>query len=156
MVDAELRRIADRYLQRERSGHTLQPTALVNEAWLRLVRQDRPNFENRQRFFALAAQMMRHVLVDYARRAGATKRSGERVELHDTIADGGLQLDRFLVLDQALDHLARFSPRQANVIELHYFGGLKLDEIAHLLGVSAATISREQQAAEAWLSQAVT
>ena len=156
IVHSELRQIADGYLRRERSGHTLQPTALVNEAWLRLVRQDQPNFENRKRFFALAAQVMRHVLVDYARAARAGKRgSATRVTLHEPMGAAPADFEQFLALDHALDQLARVSPRQAKIVEMRYFGGLNGEEMADLLGVSAATISREQVAAEAWLSRAV-
>ena len=99
---------------------------------------------------------MRNVLVDYARRSSAGKRDAALVPLSDSITADGVELDRFLVLDEALCELERFSPRQARVIEMRYFGGLRLDEIADLLEVSAATISREQQAAEAWLGRAVS
>ena len=155
LVQGELHKIAEGYLQRERGGHTLQPTALVNEAWLRLVRQDRPNLDNRKRFFALAAQVMRNVLVDYARRSTAGKRDAALVPLSEAVNAEGIEMDRFLALDEALGELERFSPRQARVIEMRYFGGLNLEEIAEVLEVSAATISRDQQAAEAWLSRAV-
>jgi RNA polymerase sigma factor (TIGR02999 family) len=156
MVHAELRQLADGYLRLERGGHTLQPTALVNEAWLRLVKEDRPDFENRKRFFALAAQVMRHVLVDYARAARAGKRgSGSRVTLQDAMGAASAGVEEFLALDQALEQLARVSPRQASIVEMRYFGGLTGEEIADVLGVSPATISREQSAAEAWLSRAV-
>lgn len=156
IVQCELRQIADGYLRRERSGHTLQPTALVNEAWLRLVRQDQPNFENRKRFFALAARVMRHVLVDYARAARTGKRDAALVEMQEPFGAAPADFDQFLALDQALDQLAQVSERQAKIVEMRYFGGLNGDEIAELLGVSAATISREQAAAEAWLGRAVS
>ena len=155
LVQTELRRIAQAYLDRERGGHTLQPTALVNEAWLRLVRQERPALENRKRFFALAAQIMRNVLVDYARRATAGKRDASVVPLRDSMAGEQGDLDRFLGLDEALRQLAEVSPRQARIVELRYFGGLELEEIAEILEVSASTVSRERQTAEAWLSRAV-
>ena len=158
IVYAELRNIAGGYLRQQRSGHTLQPTALVNEAWLRLVRQEHPSFENRKRFFGLAAQMMRQILVDYARGACADKRGGggARITLKDSMAAGSSDLEEFLALDQALERLAQLSPRQAQVIEMRYFGGLNLEEIGELLEVSAATISREQRSAEAWLSRAMS
>lgn len=157
IVHSELRQIADGYLRRERNGHTLQPTALVNEAWLRLVRQDQPNFENRKRFFALAARVMRHVLVDYARAARAGKRAAAtRVTLHDAMGAATTNLEQFLALDHALDQLAKVSPRQARIIEMRYFGGMTGDEIAEVLDVSPATVSREQVSAEAWLSRAVS
>jgi RNA polymerase sigma-70 factor (ECF subfamily) len=157
IVHSELRRIANGYLRRERSGHTLQPTALVNEAWLRLVGQAHPDFEDRTRFFALAARVMRNVLVDYARAARTSKRGpATRVALNDTMGAAPADFERFLALDQALDQLARVSPRQASIIELRYYSGLSGEEIAGLLGVSAPTISREQTAAEAWLGRAVS
>lgn len=158
IVHAELRQIADAYLRRERSGHTLQPTALVNEAWLRLVRHDRPDFENRKCFFALAAQVMRHVLVDYARAARTHKRdAGAHVTpARNPLAASAADLEQFLALDQALDQLAQASPRQAKIIEMRYFGGLNGDEMAELLGVSPATVSRDQAAAEAWLGRVVS
>jgi len=158
LVYGELRKIARGYLQSERSGHTLQPTALVNEAWMRLSRQDHPSFENRKCFFALAAQVMRRVLVDHARGARALKRGhGEgSIPLSEFAATDAMGLERFLVLDEALARLAGFSPRQAQVIEMRYFGGLNVEEVADLLEVSAATISREQRSAEAWLSQTMS
>ena len=153
LIYTELRRIAAGYLRRERSGHILQPTALVNEAWLRLAKQDHLDFQNRQRFFALAAHMMRQVLVEYARVAKADKRGGGAIPitLPESLAAAGGGIDRFLALDEALEQLATLSARQAQVIEMRYFGGLGVEEAAGLLGVSAATISREQKAAEAWL-----
>jgi RNA polymerase sigma factor (TIGR02999 family) len=157
LIYSELRRIADSYLRRERDGHTLQPTALVNEAWLRLARQDHLDFENRQRFFALAAHTMRQILVDYARSAHADKRGGgaQPVTLPESLTAGGGGLEQFLALDEALERLARYSPRQARVIEMRYFGGLNVEEVAGLLDVSPATISREQRSAEAWLNRAM-
>src|SRR5215471_11668137 len=149
VVYAELRQIAEGYLRRERSGHTLQPTALVNEAWLRLVRQDQPSFENRKRFFALAAQVMRHILVDYAR-------THKRTIPHDAPSATPADFEQFLALDQALAQLAQASPREARIIEMRYFGGLNGEEIAELLEISAATVSRDQAAAEAWLARVVS
>jgi RNA polymerase sigma factor (TIGR02999 family) len=156
LVQTELRRIADAYLRREDTAHTLQPTALVNEAWLRLVKQESPDFESRKRFFALAAQVMRQILTDYARRARAGKRGGGQASIvlpESFSASPGVE--EFLALNEALDQLAEFSPRQAQVIELRYFGGLNVDESAGLLGISAATVSREQRSAEAWLGRAM-
>ncbi|MBP7777725.1 MAG: sigma-70 family RNA polymerase sigma factor [Acidobacteria bacterium] len=157
LVYGELRKTAQGLLRRERGGHTLQPTALVHEAWMRLVRQDRVNFEHRKQFFGLAAQVMRRILVDHARSTQAAKRGGGApvdvleegmVASHDRTFD-------LLVLDQALTELGRVDARQAQLIELRYFGGLTIEEVADLLGVSPATISRGQRAAEAWLSQAM-
>jgi len=156
IVQSELRQIAGGYMRRERSGHMLQPTALVNEAWLRLVQQEQPNFENRKRFFALAAQVMRHVLVDYARAARTGKRDAERITLNQPLGAAPADFEQFLALDQALDQLACVSERQAKIIEMRYFGGLSGEEIAELLGVSPPTVSRDQSAAEAWLSRAIS
>ena len=158
VIYATLRRIANGYLRRERKGHTLQPTALVNEAWLRLAGQSDLRFENRDRFFALAAQVMRQVLVDYARGMRADKRGGAalRITLDDAAAPGGSGIEEFLALDEALERLAAFSPRQARIIEMRYFAGLTAGEVAGLLEVSPATISRDQRSAEAWLNHAMS
>ena len=154
IVYSELRKIADAYLRRERTGHTLQPTALVHEAWLRLAKQNEASMSNRKQFFALAAQIMRRILVDHARGFQAEKRGGGefRLPLNDTFIYSENRADEFLALDQALTNLAGFSPRMAQVIELRYFAGFKVEEAAEMLGVSIATVSREQHAAEAWLS----
>ena len=154
IVYGELHKIAGSYLRRERSGHTLQPTALVHEAWLQLVRQDQTSFENRKHFYALAAQIMRRILVDHARASQAQKRGGGglKLELNGTFDQSAQRMENFLFLDEALTRLASASPRQAQVIELRYFGGLSGEDIADLLGVSPATISRDQHTAEAWLS----
>jgi RNA polymerase sigma factor (TIGR02999 family) len=158
VVYAELRRIADAYLRRERGNHTLQPTALVHEAWLRLVRQDGGQFNHRKQFYALAAQVMRRILVDHARAANADKRGGgaTNLTLDESAAARSVPIVELLALDEALDQLAAASPRQARVIELRYFGGLSVEETADVLGVSAPTVSRDQQAAEAWLAQAMS
>jgi RNA polymerase sigma factor (TIGR02999 family) len=152
VVYGELRKIADSYLRRERSGHTLQPTALVHEAWLRLVKTNDPSFAHRREFFALAAQMMRRILVDHARAMNADKRGGGAVKT--AIVPDALAPDRtveLIALHEALEQLAGVSPRQARVIELRYFAGLGVVEMADVLGVSAATVSRDQRTAEAWL-----
>jgi RNA polymerase sigma factor (TIGR02999 family) len=152
VVYAELRKIADAYLKRERDGHTLQPTALVNEAWLRLLAAHQPSFVSRHQFFGLAAQMMRRILVDHARRARAQKRGAgqARGEL-DEAPSVDAPTERLLALDEALTQLAAASPRQARIIELRYFAGRGVEEIGELLGISAATVSRDQKSAEAWL-----
>ena len=153
-VYAELKKTASALMRRERDGHTLQPTALVHEAWMRMVRQDRVTFEHRKQFFGLAAQVMRRILVDHARATRASKRGGgiEPASLDAvTIATEDKAFD-LLALDHALTELSRVDPRQAQVIELRYFGGLTIDELAETLGVSAGTIGRAQRAAEAWLS----
>ena len=156
-VYGEMRKIAEGYLRYERTTHTLQPTALVNETWLRLAKQASLNFENRKQFFGLAAQIMRRVLVDCARATRAGKRgAGQQVFELDGLAIGvSRDLDQFLALDQAIERLAAMHSRPARVIELRYFAGLNVTEIAELLAVSPATISREQKMAEAWLSRAM-
>jgi RNA polymerase sigma factor (TIGR02999 family) len=157
VVYSELRKIAEGYLRRERGGNTLQPTALVNEAWRRLAKPAQLSFENRKQFFGLAAQVMRQVLVDYARGAHADKRGGGEAALPLVGVEIGAStdLDQFLALDQAINRLAAFSPRQARIIELRYFAGLNVEEMADLLAISPATISRERKSAEAWLSRAM-
>jgi RNA polymerase sigma factor (TIGR02999 family) len=157
VVYAELRAIADAYLRRERTGHTLQPTALVHEAWLRLAKQQPASFEHRKQFYALAAQAMRRILVDHARMAAADKRGGgaARMPLDETMLSLPDRHVELLALDQALDQLSRISQRQAQIIELRYFGGLNLEETAGLLGLSPATISRDQRSAEAWLNHVI-
>jgi RNA polymerase sigma factor (TIGR02999 family) len=153
LVQSELRALAAAYLRRERRGHTLQPTALVNEAYLRLFDQTRVRFENRAHFFGLAAQLMRRILVDHARQRRAAKRGGGavRVTLHDEHAMGdGPELD-LLELDAALDELAGLSARQARVVELKFFGGLAIDECATALDVSHATVERDWTVARAFL-----
>jgi RNA polymerase sigma factor (TIGR02999 family) len=158
IVYAELRRIADAYLRNERGGHTLQPTALIHEAYLLLVRQPGANFENRRKFFAFAARIMRQILVDHARASKAEKRGGglAMVPLNEAVDFVPDRAQEFLTLTDAIDTLARLSPRKAQVIELRYFGGLNLEETAEVMEISAATVSREQRMAEAWLSQAMS
>ncbi|MEM9595770.1 MAG: ECF-type sigma factor [Acidobacteriota bacterium] len=161
VVMAELRRRADAYMRRERRGHTLQPTALIHEAYLRLVDQRRVHWRNRSQFFGVAAQMMRRVLVDHARAQGADKRGAgvEQLTLIEAIdvpaGAGGADGIDLLALDLALDRLARLDPRQAKVVELRYFAGLSLDETAEALGVHHATVSRDWRDAKAWLYRAL-
>jgi RNA polymerase sigma factor (TIGR02999 family) len=156
VIYRELRKIAEAHLRNERNGHTLQPTALVNEAWLRLAKPNSLTFHNRKQFFGLAAHVMRQVLVDYARGTRAAKRGGaDRPRPLDGVEVGAANdLDRFLVLNEAIERLSAFSPRQARVIELRYFAGLTVEEMAELLDVSPATVTREQKSAEAWLGRA--
>ncbi len=157
IVYAELHQIAGGYLRRERGNHTLQPTALVHEAWMRLVKQDSAGFANRKQFFGLAAQLMRQVLVDHARAVNADKRGAgvPRSPIDDSLPAAQGTLEEFLALDEALTQLAAANPRKAQIIEMRYFGGLNVEEVAGLLDVSIATISRDQKTAEAWLSQAM-
>ncbi len=157
LVYGELRHNAGAYLRRERDGHTLQPTALVHETWLRLVRQAHPSFEHRRQFYALAAQVMRRILIDHARATRADKRGGDqtRVACPSDIGTDAPAFEDLLSLDAALARLATANARQAQVIELRYFGGLNVEEAAGVLGVSPATVSRDQKVAEAWLGQAM-
>lgn len=155
LVYDELRRIAAGYLRGERSGHTLQSTALVHEAYVRLVDAD-VDWQDRAHFFALAARTMRRILVDHAEARGAAKRGGGlvAVTLHEEIpaasdADGSTDL---LALDAALNKLAALDPRHASVVELHYFGGLTYAEIAETLGLSTSTLDRSLRLAKAWLA----
>jgi RNA polymerase sigma factor (TIGR02999 family) len=149
---SELRKIAAAYLRRERSGHTLQPTALVNEAYLRLIDQTQVDSGSRAQFYAIAANLMRQILVNHAKRNRALKRGGgKKVELHDALAIvDSPQLD-LLALDQALKELARVDPRQSRVVELRFFGGLGEEEVAEVLDVSPITVKRDWRIAKAFL-----
>ena len=157
VVYQELRRRAAGYLRRERIGHTLQPTALVHEVFLLLVKQDRTAWQNRAQFFGVASQMMRRLLVDRARARNMAKRSGRwaRVTLDEGMAQGQADVD-VLNLDHALSALAAFDARKSQVAELRFFGGLSLEETGHVLGISVATVEREWQAARAWLYARLT
>jgi len=158
LVYGELRQVAAAKMAREAPGQTLQPTALVHEAWLRLVDQDQAAFDHRRQFYALAAQMMRRILIDHARTLNASKRGGGAIvaPLDDNVPAADARLVDLLALDEALQALARISPRQARVIELRYFGGLNVEEMADVLEVSPATVSRDQRAAEAWLAHVLS
>jgi RNA polymerase sigma factor (TIGR02999 family) len=158
IVYDELRRLAASYLRRERPGHTLQPTALVHEAFLRLVDQERVDWQGQTHFFAVAAQAMRRVLVDYARRRRRAKRGGGwlRVPLDDALdlGDGqGLALEDVLALDQALTRLSELDPREARLVEQRFFAGRTLAEAAEELGVSLRTAESDWAHAKAWLSR---
>jgi RNA polymerase sigma-70 factor (ECF subfamily) len=157
LVYDELRRLARSYLQRENPGHTLQSTALVHEAYLRLVDQD-VSWQSRAHFFGIAAQMMRRILVDHAREHQAAKRPGAalRVVLDDRIGAIQPRDCELLLIDQALTELARLDPRQVQIVELRYFGGLSEQEVAVALSVSRATVTREWQTARAWLFRRLT
>ena len=152
LVYGELRGIAAAYLRKERQGHTLQPTAVVHEAYIRLVRQRNPDWENRQHFFGVAAHMMRQILVEHARRRGAGKRAGQRVSLEDAVSFYRERSRDVLVLDSCLTELERLDPRKCKAVELRYFGGLSMEEIADTLQVSPVTVRRDLRMAEAWLS----
>ena len=153
VVYPELRRIAARYLRRERVGHTLQPTALVHEAYVKLIDQDRAQWQNRAQFFGVAAQLMRRILVDHAREHAAEKRGGgvRPVTLVDAMAaspDRGIDV---LALDEALQRFTALYPEQGRLVELRYFGGLTIEETAEVLGMSPATVKRQWAVARAWL-----
>jgi len=155
LVYSELRTIAARHMRGERSHHTLQPTALVNEAYLRMAGAD-AEYANRAHFVRAASQAMRRVLVDYARARNAAKRGGGlRVTLDNAIASDDDNIVDFLVLDDALTRLAEAEPRWARVVELRFFGGLEVAEVAAALGISLATAKRDWQFARAWLSKAL-
>jgi RNA polymerase sigma factor (TIGR02999 family) len=154
-VQPELRRLAAAYLRRERQGHTLQPTAVVNEAYLRLVQQRPGKWENRAHFFGIAASMMRRVLVDHARRKRAVKRDGvtNSPVTISRVAERPAAVDVVDVIDlhDALTELAALDPRQADIVEKRYFGGLTVEEIAEVLDLSPATVKREWTTAKIWL-----
>jgi len=158
LILAELKRIASRYMRRERHNHTLQPTALVNEAYLRLVKSPGAAFEDRTHFFALASQTMRHVLVDHARARRSSKRGGPRrqIMLHEALGASEDKTVDILAIDEALSRLAKFEPRAARVVELHYFSGLSFVEIGVYLGLSEKTIRRDWDDALTWLQAEFT
>ena len=152
LVYDELRSLARHYLSAERGGHTLQATALVHEAYLRLVDQAPSSMENRARFFGVAARLMRQILVDHARSRQAAKRGGDNLITLDESADIAPSRDLDLVaLDDALNGLARLDERQARIVELRFFAGLSLEEISEALNVGSATVQRDWTAARAWL-----
>ena len=158
LVYSELRAQAARYLRRERRNHTLQPTALVHEAYLRLIGQTRVSWQNRAHFFGLAAEMMRRILVDHARKHQAAKRPGAAMRVAWDDRAGATQPPdcELLLLDQALTELAARDPRQAQVVELRYFGGLSEQDAAEVLTVSRATVTRDWNVARAWLFRRMT
>ncbi len=152
-VYGELRRIAGRYLSRERSDHTLQATALVHEAYLRLVDQSRVTWQNRAQFFGVAAQTMRRILVDHARSRATERRGGAavRFSLDEALVVPEQRAADMLLLDEALNQLGQIDPRKSQVVELRFFGGLGEEEIAAFLGVSKRTVIRDWQMARLWL-----
>jgi len=154
LVYTELRHLAGHYLRAERIGHTLQPTALVHEAFLRLVGQDRADWQNRVHFMGVAAQLMRRILVDYARRRLAGKRGGIAVKVDLDGVDLGAgtpKLEEILAVDEALRRLSELDPQQGRVVELRYFAGLTVEETGEALGISTRTVKRDWAVAEAWL-----
>lgn len=154
LVYSELRRLASNYLRRERQGHTLQPTALVNEAYLKLIDQRNAKWQNRAQFYGVAAQLMRRILVDHARQRQASKRGGPDQRRLSITSAGRFakqpEVD-LLALHEALEELAALDPQQARVVELKFFGGLSIEETAEVLGVGHATVERDWKMARAWL-----
>jgi RNA polymerase sigma factor (TIGR02999 family) len=154
LIYKELRRLAGRYMRDERRDHTLQPTALVHEAYLRLAGQEAANWQNRAQFMAIAGQLMRRLLVDHARRRYAAKRGGSLVTLDERIGNACspfAQPEEVLAVDEALERLERLDPQQARVVELRYFAGLSAEETAESIGTSQRTVEREWSLAKAWL-----
>ena len=153
LVYEELRRLAHRYMRRERKDHTLQTTALINEAYLRLIDQKNVHWENRAHFFSISAQIMRRILIDYARRYQYAKRGGgaKKISLDDAAVVAKERAAELLMLDEALMSLAERDPRRSQVVELRFFGGLSNEEIASVLKVSPNTVTRDWNLARAWL-----
>ena len=157
LVYDELRRVAERYLRRERPDHTLQATALVHEAYIRLIDQDVP-WQNRAHFFGIAAEMMRRILIDHARGLQAAKRGsgGIKLPLDDVINLSDERAADLIVLDEAMQALAEIDPQKSRIVELRFFGGLSIEETAEVLGVGTATIIRQWKLAKAWLYREVS
>jgi RNA polymerase sigma-70 factor (ECF subfamily) len=158
IVYDELRRQASRYLRRERVGHTLQTTALINEAYLKLVDQKNVHWQNRAHFFGIAAQLMRRILVDYARARKRAKRGGSdiRVSLEQAMTMSKPQDLDIVALDEALGRLVEIDPQQSRIVELRFFSGLNVEETAEVMGISPATIKREWRIAKAWLHREIS
>ncbi len=153
LIYEELRALAGSYFRQQRADHTLQPTALVHEAFVRMIDRTNPAYADRRHFFAVAATAMRQILTDHARRARAAKRGGQRdqVAFEEPNAPTGVPAVDLIALDDALTQLAQLDPRQHRVVELRFFGGLAMDEIASVLDVSKATVELDWRAARAWL-----
>ena len=153
LVYDELRRLAGSYMRREHPGHTLQATALVNEAYLKLSQQRSVSWENRAHFFAIAARVMRRILVDHARSRGRHKRGGDqqRMPLEDVYLGSNDHMETVVDLDWALNRLTSEHPRQSRIVELRFFGGLQVEEIAAVLHISPKTVKRDWSVARAWL-----
>src|SRR5438477_3790292 len=152
-----LHRLAQRYMKRERPGHSLQTTALVNEAYMRLVDYERMQWQNRAHFFAVSAQVMRRILVEHARRHNLKRGGGvQHVSLEEAAVVGGDQDADLVVLDDAMNALARIDPRKVQVVEMRFFGGLSVEETAEVLKISTVTVKRDWRAAKLWLYRKVT
>ena len=153
LVYDKLRAVAAKYMKRERSDHTLQPTAVVHEAYLALIKIDRIDWQGRTHFYAMAARQMRRVLINHARERGAKKRAGQKVTLETDVGVAPERPLEFLALHEALEKLAGKNQRQADVAELRYFGGLHEKEIAHVLGIAERTVRNDWLVARAWLAR---
>ena len=158
LVYAELRRLAHHYLQQERSDHTLQSTALVHEAYLRLAGQNPPQWQNRAHFFGIAARVMRQILVEYARGHNAAKRGG--VGAYTLALDEALEIQQktnvdVVALDDALERLSELDPQQSRIVELRFFGGLTIEDTSEVMGISPATVKRDWTSARAWLHREI-
>jgi RNA polymerase sigma-70 factor (ECF subfamily) len=155
MVESELRRIAANYMRRERPGHTLQTSALVNEAYLKLVDQREVRWQNRSHFFALASQLMRRILLDHARAQHRAKRGGEavHVDLEDVAVMSPQKSEELIALDEALVRFAEFDERKSKIVEMRFFGGLTVNEIAEVLGIAPVTVMLHWRLAKAWLQR---
>jgi len=153
LVQVELRRMAKRYMRREDPGHTLQTSALINEAYIRLIDQKDVEWQNRAHFFAVAAQVMRHILVDHARSHAYAKRGGgaHKISLDEAVVSTEQKAAELVALDDALKNLADLDPRKSQVIELRFFGGLSIEETAEVMKISSPTVQREWRSAKAWL-----
>lgn len=153
LIDRELHRLAHHYMRRENAGHTLQTTALVNEAFLKLIDQKHVRWKNRAHFFALSAQLMRRILVDHARSRHYAKRGGgaQRISFDETLVVSPERGSDLVALDEALSRLTAIDPRKGKVVELRFFGGLSVEETAEALDISAPTVMREWTMAKAWL-----
>jgi RNA polymerase sigma-70 factor, ECF subfamily len=153
LIYAELHRLAARYMRSEGPGHTLNTTALVNEAYLRLVNQNNVNWQNRAHFFAVSAQAMRNILIDMARTRNRLRRGGgaQHVSLDDALVFSESRAEELIALDDALTHLAKLDERKSRIVEMRYFAGLNAEETAEVLKVSVATVDREWKRARAWL-----
>jgi RNA polymerase sigma factor (TIGR02999 family) len=158
LVYDELRRLARRYMRRERVGHTLQTTAVINEAYLKLVDQQHVRWQNRAHFYAISAQLMRRILVDHARRHAYAKRGGGalRVSLDETVMAAPEQTADVVAVHEALERLAEIDERKSRVVELRFFGGLSIEETAEVVGVTPMTVTRDWKTAKAWLHREIS
>jgi RNA polymerase sigma-70 factor, ECF subfamily len=156
-VEGELRRIAANYMRRESPSHTLQATALVNEAYLKLVEQEQGQWKNRAHFFALASMLMRRILLDHARTQRRIKRGGEvvHVDLEDVVVITPERSEELIALDEALERLAEFDATKSKVVEMRFFGGLSVDEVAEVLGLAPVTVMHHWRLAKAWLGREI-